>query len=94
MTTGTYSFLSFILNVASVGLLIPTTAGSASGLDSLFTFLVITQFLNQVKIKDISQLTNDMSGFLQELLKYFNGTTISGFFLLFLFSNFPVILVL
>ena len=48
--------MSFILKTAFVGSLIPATAGSASGSASLVTLLVITQFLDQVKVKDTSQL--------------------------------------
>ena len=44
VTTGTYSCVSVILNVAFVGLLTAATAGSASGSASLVAFLVITQF--------------------------------------------------
>ena len=38
--------------------------------------LDITQFADQVKIRLISQLINDISRFLQKLLKFFNGTII------------------
>ena len=58
-----------MLNVAPVGLLISSTAGSASGLPYLVTSLVVTQFLNQVKGKDTSQLINGISNVLQKLLK-------------------------
>ena len=52
VTTGTYSFVSFVLNAAFFGLLIPATAGSASGLGSLYALLVNTQFLDHVRVKD------------------------------------------
>ena len=51
LTTGTYSFASAILNVAFVGLLNATTAGSASGSASLGALFVITQFSDQVKTR-------------------------------------------
>ena len=76
MTTGTYSFLPVILNVASVGLLISATPGLASGPASLLVLSVITQFSDQVKIRFISQLISGISCILQKLLKYFNGTAI------------------
>ena len=60
MTTGRYNFVSIILNVAFVGLLISTTEGSASGLASLVSLLVITKFSGQVKIRFISQLINEV----------------------------------
>ena len=60
MTTGRYNFVSIILNVAFVGLLISTTEGSASGLASLVALLVITKFSDQVKIRFISQLINEV----------------------------------
>ena len=43
-TTGTYKFVSVILNVEFVGLSIAATAWSASGSTSLFALLVNTQF--------------------------------------------------
>ena len=39
--------------------------------------LIITQFLDQVKISSISQLIKGISRVLQKLLKYFSGTIIS-----------------
>ena len=87
VTTGTYNFVSSILNVAFVGLL-TTDTGSAS----LVVLLVISQFSDQVKIRFILQLINSISSVLQKLFKCFNGTTISTSFLL-SSSNFPVILV-
>ena len=95
VTTGTHNFVSFILKVAFVGLLISSTAGSASGSASLVALIVITQLSDQVKVKDTSQLINDISNALQKLLKYFNGTTIlTSSFSTLSPSNFPVILVL
>ena len=75
VTTGTYNLRSVILKTAFVGLLIPATAGSGSGSASLVALLVITQFSDQVRVKDTSQLINGMSTVLQKLPKYFNGTT-------------------
>ena len=48
VTTGTYSFVSVILNVAFVGLLTAATAGLSpwSGTASVVALLVITQFLD------------------------------------------------
>ena len=89
LTTGTYNLQSVILKTAFIGLLVPATAGSAS----LVILLVNTQFSDQVRVKDTSQLINGMSSVLQKLLKYFNGTTIStSSFSTLLPSNFPVIL--
>ena len=45
-----------------------------------------TQFSDQFKVKNTSQLIKGMSKRLQKLLKCFNGTTISSFFLVFVFS--------
>ena len=75
--------MSVILNVAFVGLLIPTTAGLFPCAEKalLYALLVITQFLDQFKIKDTSQLINGVSSALHKLLKYFNGRTISTLFL-------------
>ena len=44
----------------------------------------MTQSLDQVKMRLILQLINDISRVLQKLLKYFNGTAISTFFVLLL----------
>ena len=51
VTTGTYSFVSFILNVGLVGLLTAATTGSESGSASVVALLVITQFSDHVKIR-------------------------------------------
>ena len=80
VTTGTYSFVSVILNVAFNGSLIPSNAGLASGTALQYALLVNTQFSLQVKIKDTSQLINAISSVLQKLLRYFNGaTTLTSF---------------
>ena len=49
--------------------------------------LVITHYLDQVKIKDTSQLINGVFNALQKLLSYFNGTAISTSFLPDLFAT-------
>ena len=72
--TGTYNYVSFILNIAFVG-----EESLRLFVIGLLFMLVITQFADQVKVKDTSQLINDMSKLLQKLLKYFNGTAISTF---------------
>ena len=54
----------------------------------------ITQFLDQVKIRLISQLIHDILRVIQKLLKYFNGTDISKHFVLRSSGVFPVILIL
>ena len=56
--------------------------------------LVITQSLDQVKIRLTSQLINGISSVLQKLLKYFNGTIISTSFVLSSAGVFPVIFIL
>ena len=94
MTTGTCNFVSFILNVAFLGLLTAAAAGSASGSVSLVALIVITQYLDQVEIRFISQLINGISNVFRKLLKCFNGTTISSSFSVSLPSNLPVIFVL
>ena len=87
VTTGTYNIQPRILKITFVGLLISSTAGSASGSSS--------QFLDQVEVKDTSHLINGISNVLQKFLKYFNGTTIlTSFFSTLLPSDFLVILVL
>ena len=62
VTTGT--FISFISRFMSV----------IANVVALFAAaLEITQFVDQVKMRLISQLINDISIILQKLLKYFNG---------------------
>ena len=100
VTTGTCSFVSFILNVAPVGLLIPSTGGlfpceaTTGGLFPCeatapqYALLLNTQFSNQVKVNGISSV-------LQKLLRYFNETAVlTASFSTLPPSNFPVILVL
>ena len=88
VTTNTYNYVPVILDVLSVGLLIPATARSASGPASFVACLVITDFLDHVKIKNTSQLINGMSNIIQILLKWFNATATSTFFLHCYFLNF------
>ena len=92
MTTGTYNFVSFIVNVAFVGLPISATPGLWSAF--LVVLLVITQLLDQVKIRFIPLLINGISIVLQKCLKCFNAATISTSFSVLSPSNLPVILVL
>ena len=86
---------SVILNVAFVaetftaGFMLETFAAlnSVAAIASLLALLNITQFVDQFKMKDTSQLNNGMSKFLQKLLKCFNATAISTFYLFALFSS-------
>ena len=54
--------------------------------------LVITQFTNQVRMRLISQLIEDISRILKKLLMYFNSTATSTSFVLTLLGTFPVFL--
>ena len=97
VSTGIYNFVSLILNVAPVGLLIPSTRGlfPCAATSSLYALLVHKHFSDQVKVKDTSQLFNGISSALQKLLKFCNGTTIlTSSFSTLSPSNFPVTLVL
>ena len=65
VTTGTYNFVSFILNVAPDG---DAIAGSASA----FTVISAqTQFFDQVNISSTSQLIKGIFKLFQKLLKCF-----------------------
>ena len=88
VTTGTYNFVSIILNFAPDG---ATIAGSASASAVISTK---AQFLDQVKINSTSQLISGTFRLLQKLLKYFRGITNFACVNESLFSVFPVILVL
>ena len=66
VTTGTYNFVSLVLNVSFVG-----EVSLRVFVITLLSMLVITQFSDQFK---------GMSKVLQKLFKYFKGTTISTFF--------------
>ena len=89
VTTGTYSFVSFILNVVPDG-------GTIGGLRTAFTDISAkTQFFDHVKINSVSQLINGMSKCLQKLPKCFNGITTSASVSESLsFVVFPIMLVL
>ena len=93
VTTGTYNFVSIILNIAPDGAMI------AGGLllfpASLVLISAKIQFFVQVKIISTSQLFSGIFKFFQKLLKCFSGITTSAFINVSLFSDvFPVILVL
>ena len=53
--------MSSILNVAPAGTLISSTGGLALGSASCVLSTVITQFLDQLKAKHTSQLSNGIS---------------------------------
>ena len=79
-------FHSFILSsVDKVTIIINSVASVAEE---------VAKFLDQVKIRLISQLINDILRVLQKLIKYFNGTDSSTFFVLRTSGSFPVILIL
>ena len=82
VTTGAYNFVTIFLNVAFAGEIYLCIF-----VISLFSNLVITQFSDQVKVKDTSQLINGIFKVLRKLLKYFNGTAISTSFLPDLFAS-------
>lgn len=77
MTTGTYIFAYSIASVVLVGKL-SKTAGLSSyeALTSRLSMLVITQILDQVKIRFTSQFIRGIFSAFQKLLKCFNDTTI------------------
>ena len=72
VTIGTYSFVSFVLNVVLVGALISSTAASALGSPVYVIIAVKTQFTDLVKMRFISQIM----AYLKFSKKYFNGTKI------------------
>ena len=79
-------FHSFILSsVDKVTIIINSVASVAEE---------VAKFLDQVKIRLSSQLINDILRVLQKLIKYFNGTDSSTFFVLQTSGSFPVILIL
>ena len=85
VTTGTYNFVSFILNVA------PAIAGlaglsSCAGTAAVIFKSVKTQSLDQVNVEDTSQLINSISNVLQKLLRCFNGTIILASYITLLWS--------
>ena len=89
LTTGTYHFVSFILNVAPDG---ATIVGSAS---AFYVISAKTQFLDQVKINTTWHLINGIFKALKKLLECFSGITTFAFVSESLPSGvFPIILVL
>ena len=68
--------MSVILNVALYWLILSTAGLSRCAALTVLSILVITQFSDQVKVKDISPLTDIISNVLQKLLKCFNGIAI------------------
>ena len=71
LATGTYNFVSVILNYNPVGAII-------AGLSSYAALTVTsaeTQFFDQVKINSTSQLIGGIFKLFQKLLKSFSGIT-------------------
>ena len=88
MSTGTYSFVSFIISVTIVGESLKNSGLSpCTALTSCFSMLVITQFADQVKIRFTFQSIKGVFSALQKLPKCFNGTAISTSFVSVLFSS-------
>ena len=81
-TAGTYNLQLFIASVAPVGALslLPPPV-------SLYSKLVITQFLSYFNSKDTSQLINGIFSAFQKLTKYFNGIDNSTSCVPFLFTS-------
>ena len=86
--------MSVILNVAPVGALISSTGGLAFWSASCVISSVITQLLDQVKVKNTSQLIIGISNILQKLLKCFNGAENATSYVFPSLAIFPVLLVL
>ena len=86
--------MSVIWNVAFAEALISNRGGTILGSSSWVLSSVITQFLDQVKVKSTSQLISGTSDVLQKLLRCFNGTENSTSFIFSWPAVFPVILVL
>ena len=83
VTTGTYNFVSVILNSNPVG-------ATISGLPPYASLSVIsakTQFFDQVKINPASQSISEILKLLQKLLKCFSGIATSVLFLPTLFAS-------
>ena len=82
VTAGTYNLQSFIASVAPVGALslLPPAM-------SLYSKLVIMQFLFHFSSKNTSQLINGIFSALQKLPKYFNGIANSIFCIPCLFTS-------
>ena len=89
VTTGTYSFVSVILNVAHDWATIFESASASTIISTK------TQFLDLVKINSTSRLINGIFKTLQKLLNYFRGITAFVFVNESLFCGvFPTIFVL
>ena len=73
---------------------ISSARGSALWLGSSVLLSVITQLLDQIKVKDTSQVINGISNAFQKLLKCFNGIENWTFLVFPLLAALPVILVL
>ena len=85
VATGTYSFVSLILNSNPFG-------GTIAGLLPCVFLLVVsakTQFFDQVKVNSTSQFISGIFQPYQKLLKCFSGITISVSFLPTLFASYP-----
>ena len=83
VTTGTYNFVSVILNSNPVG----ATIAGLSPCAALTVISAKTQFLDQVKINSTSQLISGIFKLLQKLLKCFSGIATSVSFLPTLFAS-------
>ena len=66
--------MSVISNIAPAETLISGMGGLTLASASCVASSVITQFLDQVKVTDTSQLINGISNILQKLLRCFNVT--------------------
>ena len=75
VTTGTYNFVSVILNSNKIGATIAGLAAASTVISAK------TQFLDHVKINSTSQLISEIFKLLQKLLKYFSQITTSVSFL-------------
>ena len=94
MTIGAYNFVFVILKVAFVEALITGLVGLSpcAGTAACVIISVKTEFLDQVKFTDTSQLINGKSNVFQKLLRSFNGTANSTSLVSPLASVFPAIL--
>ena len=82
VTTGTYNFVSFIWNVALVGVPFAGLAGLApwAALAVYVVTSVKTQFSDQVKVRDTLQLIKGMSRLLQNCLNILMEQQFQDFF--------------
>ena len=94
VTTGTYNFVSVILNVAPIGALTLGTGESVLGSTSCVVSSVIIKFLDQAKVKCTSHLINGLFNVVQKLLTCFKGTENLTPFLFPSLAVFPVIFAL